>query len=286
MQEPGMHGGLPPWRQNHLPTVQSIQGIEPFLEHSQFGMQLPPIGTRSPEYDTASSRNRAQMRLASIAQLLTPPSHYLSPHNSPSPEGSPQAASSLELGWNRAQQRLDSSTQLRTPPLDYSALPPQDSSEASSPGSSDAEADGPGGQACNQKYKREQVDWMRYMRVDCDHSYASMVPLFTATWPDEQKSGHCFSARLYRDNTIPKVDEHNRPMFDSKGKLLLDSAKVRDRDTPQGREKCVPFSLVDRYPWRAVRYPWVAEQHKETARLIMQGIDPTDPTGSKFPRKM
>jgi hypothetical protein len=135
--------------------------------------------------------------------------------------------------------------------------------------------------SCNRAYTVAQIDWMRYNKIDLGASYRSMEDLFQEVWPNELKAGHCFSAKLYRSNNIPRVDEWNNPLYDKQEKLILDPAKMRDADTEEGKLKCVPYSLVDKYPWRAVDYKWVKEEQKKVARLILRGIDPTDPTGSK-----
>jgi hypothetical protein len=137
------------------------------------------------------------------------------------------------------------------------------------------------GHRCNRPFNPAQVDWIRYHKIDLGISYNAMAPLYDRIWPEEHKSGHCFSARLYRDNFIPRIDRFNNPVYDDKGKVVFDKAKMRDKNEPEGLQKCVPYSMVDRYPWRAVEYAWVRDQERQLARLIMQGIDPTDPTGSK-----
>jgi hypothetical protein len=139
------------------------------------------------------------------------------------------------------------------------------------------------GHRCNRPFNPAQVDWIRYHKIDRGVSYNEMASLFDRIWPEEHKSGHCFSARLYRDNFIPRIDQFNNPVYDDKGKVVFDKAKMRDKNEPDGLQKCVPYSMVDRYPWRAVEYAWVHDQEKQLARRIMQGIDPTDPTGSKPP---
>lgn len=136
--------------------------------------------------------------------------------------------------------------------------------------------------SCNRPYNIAQVDWVRYTKVDLSLSYDSMAKPFALVWPGESKTGHCFSARFYRDNWIPRVDVNNNPVYDEKGAIIMDSAKMRDIKSEEGKEKGVPYSLVERYPWRALEYPWVDEEHKEIARAIMRGQDPIDPTGSKY----
>ena len=145
----------------------------------------------------------------------------------------------------------------------------------------DTECDAPSRSSCNRPYNRAQIDWIRYFKIDLSLSYDSMDKPFEEQWPGESKSGHCFSARLYRDNWMPRVDASNNPMYDEKGKVKMDPAKMRDMKTLEGKEKCIPYSLVDRYPWRAVEYRWVREEDKERARAILRSDDPNDPTGSE-----
>lgn len=134
----------------------------------------------------------------------------------------------------------------------------------------------------NKAYTREQVDFCRYMKVDCEMSFKDVMPLFQKRFPDVlRESTQCFSSRYYRDNVVPQLDKNGCLMFDEKGKLLVEEAQVRDRNTPEGKAKSVPFTLVDKWPHRAVTYDWVSKEHKAIARLILDGIDPTDPRGSK-----
>jgi len=134
----------------------------------------------------------------------------------------------------------------------------------------------------NKAYTREQVDFCRYMKLDCEMSFHEVKILFGKRFPEvSRESNQCFSSRYYRDNVIPQLDENGRLMFDDKGKLQLEAVGVRGRNTPEGRAKCVPFTLIDRSPWRAITYDWVSKEHKAIARLILDGIDPTDPQGSR-----
>jgi len=135
----------------------------------------------------------------------------------------------------------------------------------------------------NKAYTREQVDFCRYMKLDCEMSFDEVKMLFRERFPEVLRdSNQCFSSRYYRDNVVPRLDKNGCLMFDDKGKLLLEAVKVRDRNTPEGKAKCVPFTLIDRSPWRALTYDWVSKEHKAIARLILDGTDPTDPQGSKL----
>lgn len=124
--------------------------------------------------------------------------------------------------------------------------------------------------------RREQVDWIRYMREDCYLSFGNIASLFNMNWPDEQISSEDIKKWLSLGNRIPAVDQHNEPQFNSKHSLILRNLKKSDY------AKGVPISLVDRCPWRAIWYPWVIEEHKNRAKGIVQGTDTTDPTGGEF----
>ncbi|KAH8587296.1 hypothetical protein B0O99DRAFT_678179 [Bisporella sp. PMI_857] len=136
----------------------------------------------------------------------------------------------------------------------------------------------------NKPYTREQVDFIRYFKEDCRISFADLGPLFMKKFPDTlRETDQCFSSRYYRANIVPRRDQNGRPTFDDEGKVVWDTVKIRSRYTLEGERLSIPYTLVDMYPWRAVKYNWVSEEHKRVASLILHGIDPTDPSGSMFP---
>jgi hypothetical protein len=139
-----------------------------------------------------------------------------------------------------------------------------------------AEEEVPSRSSCNQPYNRAQIDWIRYFKVDLSLSYNAMDKPFAEQWPGESKTGQCFSTRLYRDNWIPRIDAVNNPIYDEKGIVKIEPIKIQE-----GNEMCIPYSLVDRYPWRAVEYSWVREKDKERAREILSSDGLIDPTESK-----
>ncbi|KAH8589253.1 hypothetical protein B0O99DRAFT_483004, partial [Bisporella sp. PMI_857] len=115
----------------------------------------------------------------------------------------------------------------------------------------------------NKAYTREQVDFIRYFKEDCHVSFGNLGPMFMKKFPDTLRdSDQCFSSRYYRANIVPRRDQDGRPVFDDKGKVTWDMVKVRSRSTPEGKELSIPYTLVDMYPWRAVKYDWVSEEHK------------------------
>lgn len=135
--------------------------------------------------------------------------------------------------------------------------------------------------ACNKPYNPAQVDWIRYSKVDLGLSYKAMGKRFAMLWPGESKTEHCFSARFYRDNYVPRIGADGQVVRDDKGEAIMEPAKMRDHKTAAGKERCVPYSLVERYPWRALEYPWVSRKSKVLAQEIMDGKDQKDPTGGE-----
>ena len=148
----------------------------------------------------------------------------------------------------------------------------------------DAEDDAPSSKnsACNKPYNPVQVDWIRYHKEDLAMPYKLMGEPFARLWPGEFKTEHCFSARLYRNNEVPRVDADFRPVYDDNGEPIMESAKMREMKSPAGKARGIPFSLVERFPWRAVEYAWVSDESKAVARAIMEGKDPKDPTGREY----
>ena len=211
-------------------------------------------------------------------------SRTLSPPQLPVPRLSPRLSSPVpyrrnsNLGWNLGQYRISengplysSSIDIYNPSTHFDTLdePPRAKSKTRPHFS-------------NKAYTREQVDFCRYMKLDCEMSFEEVKMLFRERFPEVLRdSNQCFSSRYYRDNVVPRLDKNGGLMFDDKGKLLLEAVKVRDRNTPEGKAKCVPCTLIDRSPWRALTYDWVSKEHKALARSILDGNDPTDPQGSK-----
>ena len=255
----------------HLRTLE--ENRESFVMNSSFPpeVKLPPIS--SLDWNYRGSNHKSWNRTGSSRIQLDAVRL--------NPKRSPRRASSTSPIVNRYTHRSPSHGGIQPSPklprLLYTRPQPEDDAVHVV----DTEYDAPPRSSCNRPYNRAQIDWIRYFKVDLSISYDSMDKPFAVQWPGESKTGHCFSARLYRDNWMPRVDAANNPMYDEKGKVKMDAAKMREMKTQEGKEKCIPYSLVDRYPWRAVEYQWIREEDKERARAILSGDDPNDPTGSK-----
>jgi hypothetical protein len=131
---------------------------------------------------------------------------------------------------------------------------------------------------------------MRYYKCDLKTDFKKALGLFWKQFPErradlapggKEPSEQILSSRHYRDNLVPRLDDDGNYMLDSKGRLVEDNAKVRDGNTPQGREKDVPVKLVEKHPWRAINYKWVLSEHKLAAQKIMED-DEMGLGGSKF----
>ncbi|KAF7857241.1 hypothetical protein EAF04_009482 [Stromatinia cepivora] len=121
----------------------------------------------------------------------------------------------------------------------------------------------------NKAYSIEEVDFIRYYKDDLNKPWPEILSCFKRYFIDRQRdSEQSLSSRFYRDNCFKMYDANDRPMRDGNGKIIMISAKVRQRGTPAGREEALPFTLVQKHPERAMRYPWVSEQHKVEARRL------------------
>ena len=116
-----------------------------------------------------------------------------------------------------------------------------------------------------------------------------LVPLFFNQFPERRANAthQILTARYYRDNERPELDEFGRWGFHTKGKfkghLKMVPAPCRQRNTAEGREIDFPYTLVDKWPEKVLEYKWkvpVLEEDKNRARRILAGDDPSDPFGS------
>ncbi|APA15033.1 hypothetical protein sscle_14g098030 [Sclerotinia sclerotiorum 1980 UF-70] len=119
----------------------------------------------------------------------------------------------------------------------------------------------------NKAYSIEEVDFIRYHKEDLNKPWPEILSFFKRYFIDRD-SEQSLSSRYYRDNCFKMYDADGRPMRDENGKIRMISAKVRQRGTPAGREEALPYTLVQKHPERAMRYPWVSEQHKVEARRL------------------
>ncbi|RDL34434.1 uncharacterized protein BP5553_07562 [Venustampulla echinocandica] len=130
----------------------------------------------------------------------------------------------------------------------------------------------PRGPNANKEYTREQTDWIRYMKEDCNVGWKFHASKFAQQFPDVRETNQGFSSRYYRDNTVPRPDENWNTIIGKDGKAELIIASVRSRSTPEGRALDIPYTLIEKHPERALQYSWVSEEHKAEARRIELGL--------------
>jgi hypothetical protein len=121
------------------------------------------------------------------------------------------------------------------------------------------------------------------MKEDCGFPWKALPAKFAAQFPDAdgfdvRTSDQCFSSRGYRDNRRPDIDDDWMPRLGEDGKVVWILAKVRERSTPEGRERQFPYTLVEQRPELAIKFSWVSGEHKEMARRILITASPKDST--------
>lgn len=100
-----------------------------------------------------------------------------------------------------------------------------------------------------------------------DKGWPFVLRLYNQLFPLRTRRHAALSARYYRDNYVPVVDPVTEEVvFDSNLRIMIQQCKVRSRRIHAGgRDESLPFTLVERKPLAASRYPWVLEQHKTNA---------------------
>ncbi|KAM3066517.1 hypothetical protein ACMFMG_012015 [Clarireedia jacksonii] len=123
-------------------------------------------------------------------------------------------------------------------------------------------------------YTEEEVDFIRYHREDLGFGWEQIFRLFKEIFPNHScKSNQGVSARFYRANKFKLYTENGQEMRDTTGKIVYLDAKVRKRRTLEGKEEGLPYTLVQRYPQRGLKYSWVGEQHKREMMKLASEMD-------------
>lgn len=73
---------------------------------------------------------------------------------------------------------------------------------------------------------------------------------------------------------MPLLDEDGELVFDSNSKVVMIPAKVRGRNTGEGKQ--IPYLLIDMHPDFALVYDWVKPEDKLKATRILQGLEEAD----------
>ncbi|KAI1435493.1 hypothetical protein GGR50DRAFT_686953 [Xylaria sp. CBS 124048] len=126
---------------------------------------------------------------------------------------------------------------------------------------------GPPTAHCNIKYMVEELDYIRYQRVDLTQSWAQVEEKFKEKFPmvvfpkPREKSG--LQGVNYRQNDcLPRL-RNGRLQFMENGHVDYVCKKTRE----QGENKHL-YTLVYLFPDRAMRYSWVSPADRQRAALL------------------
>lgn len=143
------------------------------------------------------------------------------------------------------------------------------------------------------EYTVEQLDFIRYMKVDQKRTWREVAALHNERWPPIISSSSSSSPAnvtssaasaalrteqgvngvFYRKNArVPALDDATGlPILDEEGNIVYTAEKVRSQ-MALGRLR----GLLNTWPERAVGYEWVDEKDRELAAATSKLLDPTD----------
>ncbi|KZL80045.1 hypothetical protein CI238_12773 [Colletotrichum incanum] len=113
-------------------------------------------------------------------------------------------------------------------------------------------------------YDDEEVDFIRYFRVDCSLNWKEVLEEYNDGFCKDAKNGHKrnlvgLQSVYYRNNKeIPLIDPNGLLMFDEDHKPRTISWEVRKQ-----RNASTVVGLLTIHPERAITYPWVSKEHKK-----------------------
>ncbi|KAI8947662.1 hypothetical protein F4801DRAFT_582198 [Xylaria longipes] len=120
---------------------------------------------------------------------------------------------------------------------------------------------------CNIKYLLEELDFIRYQRVDYGQKWALVQASFSAMFPmtvfPEQRKTQGLQGACYRQNKyLPRI-HNDQLVFMENGHVEAVCVKTREQS-----EKKHLYTLVYLFPERAMNYPWVSSLDRQRAREL------------------
>ena len=117
---------------------------------------------------------------------------------------------------------------------------------------------------CNVKYVTEELDFIRYRRVDCGTKWQELAGLFCLQfpYPELPRTRPGIQGGYYRQNDgqIPEVANHGQALtYLPNGHVKPSHIGVR------GQHDKKLFGLVALFPERAMNYPWVDSDTRQMA---------------------
>ncbi|KAI0191186.1 hypothetical protein EV127DRAFT_480556 [Xylaria flabelliformis] len=118
---------------------------------------------------------------------------------------------------------------------------------------------------CNVKYLVEELDYIRYQRVDHGYKWARVQSSFRAMFPatvfPEPREKQGLQGVCYRQNKfLPRI-HHGQLVFMENGHVEAVCVQTREQ-----AEKKHLYTLVYLFPDRAMNYPWVSSLDRQRAR--------------------
>ncbi|KAI1360427.1 hypothetical protein F5Y08DRAFT_47307 [Xylaria arbuscula] len=127
---------------------------------------------------------------------------------------------------------------------------------------------------CNIKYTTEELDYIRYHRVDLGESWKQIEEHFTRMFPmDKFPDGRVtggLQGVYYRQHKVLPVIINGQLQFMENGHVLCDWKKMRQRE-PHDKHL---YSLLHLYPDRAMKYPWIPRDYRQRALELNQERQP------------
>ncbi|KAI0118902.1 hypothetical protein GGR51DRAFT_137638 [Nemania sp. FL0031] len=114
---------------------------------------------------------------------------------------------------------------------------------------------------CNVKYKVEELDFIRYQRVDHNLKWHQVEANFGILFPFcEIRKAQGLQGVCYRQNKgLPNIF-NDQLIFMDNGHVAVTSTKTREQG--DNKEK---YNFHYLYPDRALKYPWISEEHRKKA---------------------
>ncbi|KAI1183918.1 hypothetical protein F5B17DRAFT_104241 [Nemania serpens] len=118
---------------------------------------------------------------------------------------------------------------------------------------------------CNIKYHVEELDYIRYHRVDLGMKWALVEAKFRARFPLAviRKAGGLQGVNYRQNKFLPDINDAGELIFMENGHVKPVCVMTRYQ-TPQKQR----YTLVYLFPDRALAYPWVSQRDQQAARKL------------------
>jgi hypothetical protein len=117
-------------------------------------------------------------------------------------------------------------------------------------------------------YNRQQMDFLRYHRVDCQWSWAAIEDEFHSIWKEHQHPVQPLNTR-HDTSKVKALPSHWIPRI-IEGVPYVESISKGKSDVTWGETLYFPHKLIELFPHHVWRYSWVSIEDKEKACRIME----------------